>query len=81
MKKFYEKFNKQIPNKDDHIIIAIHREYIQEFVKANYGRELTESELDELSWLVWDEGDYDLMCWIDAAVGEIIKEAEEKKKK
>lgn len=81
MVDFYEKFNKQIPDKDDHIIIAIHRGYIQEFVEANYGRKLTESELDELSWLVWDEGDYDLMCWIDAAVREIIKDTKPNKEK
>lgn len=76
-----DNFNKQMANKDEQIIILITRGYIQEFVEANYDRKLTEQELKELRWLVWDEGDYDLMCWIDAAVRQIIKKAKLKKKK
>lgn len=77
----YKKINDQIPDKDDHIVIAIDREYIQEHVKANYGRKLTDSEIKKLSWLVWEEGDCDLVSWIDEGVLVILKEAELKKKK
>ncbi|OGK49797.1 hypothetical protein A3A56_03880 [Candidatus Roizmanbacteria bacterium RIFCSPLOWO2_01_FULL_40_32] len=59
-------------SKDDQVVIEITRGYIQDFVEANYERKLTESELKELSWLVWNEGDYDLMCWIGAAVDQIL---------
>lgn len=74
-----KKFNSQIKNKGEQIIILITRGYIQEFVEANYGRELTDAELEELSWLVWEEGDYDLMCWLDASINQIIKKSESKK--
>lgn len=77
----YEEINKHIADKDDHIIIPITRGYIQQFVKDNYGRELTESELEELSEFVWDDGDYDLMSWIDATISQIIEESKQKKKK
>lgn len=66
-----KKLNEQTANKDDHIIIAVRRLYIQEFVEANYGRELTEAELEELTWLVW-ENDWELMQWLDDAISQII---------
>lgn len=71
----YKKINKQIVNKDENIVIAIPRGYIQEFVEANYGRRLTEVELEKLSWSVWDEGDENLLYWIGVAVDQIIKTA------
>jgi succinate dehydrogenase flavin-adding protein (antitoxin of CptAB toxin-antitoxin module) len=78
--KDIEKLNSETTNKDDHIIIGIRRLYIQEFVEANYGRKLTESELEELSWLVW-ENDWDLMQWLDEAIGQIVEEAKPEKQK
>ena len=75
--KDVEKLNQHMANKDDHIIIAIRRLYIQEFVEANYGRELTETELEELTWLVW-ENDWELMQWLDEAIREIMKDSEPK---
>lgn len=75
--KDIEKLNSQTVNKDDHIIIAIRRLYIQEFVEANYGRELTEAELEELTWFVW-ENDWELMQWLDEAIREIMKDSESK---
>lgn len=72
-----EKFLKQKwGNKD--IVISITREYIQEFVEANYGRQLTEHELDKLCWLVWEYDDHDLVHWLDAAINQIVKESESK---
>lgn len=73
-----KKLNEQIKDKNDQIIIFITRGYIQEFVESNYGRKLTDTELEELSWLVWEEGDYELMCWLDTAINQIIKESESK---
>ncbi|GEM_PF-5254298 len=73
-----KKLNKQIKDKNDQIIIFITRGYIQEFVESNYGRKLTDAELEELSWLVWEEGDYELMCWLDTTINQIIKESESK---
>lgn len=70
-----KKFNELMKNKDDQIVIFITRGYIQEFVEANYGRKLTEAELEDLSWSAWEEGDHDLMCWIDQAMSQIIKES------
>lgn len=81
MQDYLEKFNKQIANKDERIIIPITGGFIQEFVKDNYDRKLTEQELEELSWLVWEEGIYDLWVWIDAAISKIIEEAKLNKKK
>jgi len=73
-----KKFNEQIKDKDNQIIIIITRGYIQEFVEANYGRKLTKAELEDLSWSVWEDGDYDLMCWIDQAIIQIIRKSESK---
>lgn len=68
--------NKQKKNKDEQVIIEIPRIYIQDFIEANYGRKLTESELKELSWLVWDDSDEYLLYWISAAVDQILMPAE-----
>jgi len=65
--------NNKTSNKNECIVIGIPKGYIQDFVEANYGRRLTESELKELSWLVWDDWDSDLLNWIGAAVDQIIK--------
>lgn len=76
--KDVENLNQHTANKDDHIIIAVRRLYIQEFVESNYGRELTEAELEELTWLVW-ENDWELMQWLDEAIRQIIKETKPEK--
>lgn len=64
--------NKQKKNKDEQVIIEIPRIYIQDFVEANYGRKLTEAELKELRWLVWDNSDEYLLYWISEAVDQIM---------
>lgn len=73
-----KKFNEQMADKDDNIIIAISKGYIQQLAEDNYGRKLTEAELEELSWLVWEE-DWYLWQWLDEAISKIIP-AEEMKK-
>ena len=64
--------NNKKRNNNDRIIIGISQGYIQDFVEANYGRKLTGSELEELSWLVWDNGDDDLLNWISKAVNQVL---------
>jgi len=76
-----KKFNAQLKDKDEQIIIPIVRGFIQPFVEDNYGRKLTEAELEELSWLVWENGTQYVWDWLDEAVSQIIKEAKLKKKK
>lgn len=63
---------KKTTNNNDQTIIGISRVYIQDFVESNYGRKLTEPELEELSWFVWDGGDDYLLYWIGEAVDQII---------
>ena len=70
-----KKFNEQMTDKDDHIIIPIPKGYIQQLSEDNYGRRLTEAELEELSWLVW-ENDWYLWEWLDEAIRQIIPEKE-----
>ena len=70
-----KKFNEQMADKDDHIIIPVPRGYIQQFVEDNCGRELTEAELEELSWLVWEESWY-LDEWLDKAINQIVPKEE-----
>lgn len=74
--KDIEKLNSQTVNKDDHIIIAIRKLYIQEFAEDNYGRKLTEAELEELSWLVWEGGEQYIWDWLNEAISQIIPEEE-----
>lgn len=74
-----KKFNEQIADKDDHIIISIPRGYIQQFAEDNCGRKLTEAELEDLSWLVWEE-DWYLWQWLNESISQIIKESESKNK-
>ncbi len=73
--KDLKKLNEQTTDKNDHIIIAVRRLYIQEFAESNYGRELTEAELEELTWLVWEES-WCLDEWLDEAISQIIPEKE-----
>ncbi len=77
----YEKINKRFKNKDEYIVIAINREYIQSFVEANFDRRLTVSQLNELSFSVWDESDESLMNWLSPAVKMLIDNSERKHKK
>lgn len=72
-----KKLNEQATNKDGHIIIAVRRLYIQEFAEASFGRELTEAELEELTWMVW-ETSWKLDEWLDEAIREIMKDSEPK---
>jgi len=74
-----KKFNRQLKDKDEQIIIPIVRGYIQEFVESNYDRRLTEMELEKLSWLVWEVGEQHIWDWLDNAVREIIKDSGLKK--
>jgi len=62
-------------NPDEEVVISITKRYIQETVEANYGRQLTEHELDKLCWLVWEDSDRDLVFWLDPAVSQIIKQS------
>lgn len=78
--KDIKELNEQMTDKNEQVIIAVRRLYIQEFAEANYGRELTEAELEELTWLVW-ENDWELMQWLDDAIGEIMKDSEPKNKR
>lgn len=71
-----KKFNEQMADKDEEIIIPITKGYIQQFVEDNYGRKLTESELEELSWSVWEEENCYLWDWLDEAIRQIIPEKE-----
>jgi len=75
--KDIKKMNEQTTNKDDYIIIAVRRLYIQEFAEANYGRPLTEAELEELTWMAW-ETSWKLDEWLDEAIREIMKGSESK---
>lgn len=77
--KDLKKFNEQMADKDDHIIISIPRGYIQQFAEDNCGRKLTEAELEDLSWLVWEE-DWYLWQWLNESISQIIKEAKQNKK-
>jgi len=70
-----KKFNEQIADKDEHIIIAIPRGYIQQFAEDNCGRKLTDAELEELSWLAWEES-WHLDEWLDEAISQILPEEE-----
>ena len=70
-----KKLNELLEDKDEHIIVAIRRLYIQEFAEANYGRELTEAELEELTWMVWKES-WKLDEWLDEAIRQIVPEEE-----
>lgn len=74
-----KKFNEQLKDKNEQIIIPIVRGYIQEFVESNYDRKLTEAELEKLSWLVWEGGEQYIWDWLDNAIREIINDAELKK--
>lgn len=76
-----KKFNEQLKDKDEQIIIPIVRGFIQPFVEDNYGRRLTEAELEELSWLVWEDGEQHIWNWLDEAISQIIEETKLKKKK
>ena len=73
-----KKFNQQLKDRNEQIIIPIVRGYIQEFVESNYGRKLTEFELEELSWLVWEDGEQYIWNWLDEAVKKIIRDSESK---
>ena len=76
--KNLKKFNERLKDKNEQIIIPIVRGYIQEFVESNYGRKLTEFELEELSWLVWEDGEQYIWDWLDEAVRKIIRDSESK---
>ena len=76
-----KKFNEQLKDKDEQIIIPIVRGFIQPFVEDNYGRKLTEAELKELSWLVWEDGEQYIWDWLDEAISQIIEKAKQTKKK
>lgn len=73
--KDVKELNEQTADKNDHIIIAVRRLYIQEFAEANCGRELTEAELEELTWMVWEES-WHLDEWLDEAIRQIIPKEE-----
>jgi len=72
------KTNKQPVKKDERVVIAITAGYIQQFVEDNYGRELTGPELQELADLIWEEGDHELMSWIDKAIRRLIGSSNKK---
>ena len=76
--KDVKELNEQMADKEDHIIIAVRRLYIQEFAEANCGRELTEAELEELNLLAWEEFWY-LDEWLYEAISKIIPAEEAQK--
>jgi len=75
--KDVEELNQQMANEDEHILIPIRRLYIQEFAEANYGRGLTETELEKLTWMAW-ETSWKLDEWLDEAIREIMKGSDSK---
>lgn len=42
---------------DEEVIIPIRRGFIQQFAEDNYGRKLTEEELEEISWAIFEDDD------------------------
>jgi len=58
--------------KKEKIIAVITEEFVQQFVEDNYKRRLTKSELEELECLLWDDGHWELMSWLDYGVRQIV---------
>lgn len=48
---------------EDKVIIEITEDFIQQFAEDNCDRKLTPAELEELSWVVWEQ-EQDLLDWI-----------------